>query len=297
MSKTHPISIGCETHGLAGNLVLPDGASAEAQVPGVVILGGPGPAPLQRYAENGVKQWPVLWSESLGSAGIGALCYDQRGSGLSTGTYHDADWQALYDDARAATEMLSVQPEINRIAAIAWADGCAFALQLAAEGILDALVLLAPAYHTAEERYAAQIARLARQRGLSDRVVQLRIEQWQREVMATAERVRQGETTATTEIGGQTVTTNLVRFLQTTAFDPAPVVAQIEVPVLLLHGEADTVVPPAESEAMAQALGKKADRITYRNEAHFLYRHIRAMKDAGAWLQQVLSTKHPDSIR
>lgn len=49
MAKTHPISIAAETHGLAGNLVLPEAAAPESPVPAAVVVGGPGPVPLQRY--------------------------------------------------------------------------------------------------------------------------------------------------------------------------------------------------------------------------------------------------------
>ncbi len=289
MPKTHPVSISCETHGLAGNLVLPDHASPDAPVPGAVFVGGPGPIPLTRYSDQGAKHWPVIWSDALGAAGLAALCYDQRGSGLSSGQYHDADWDGLFEDARAAADILSVQPEVSRIAAIAWGEGCNFALQLAMEGRVEAVVLLAPAYHTAEERYAADIARLAARNGLSDRVVQLRVKQWRQEILTVSERVQRGETTATTEVGGQQVITNLVRFLQTVAYNPAEVVPHVHVPALLLHGEDDTAISPAESEAMAKALGQKAERISYPGAAHFIYRENRAIQDTTAWLKRSLA--------
>ncbi|HLN61253.1 MAG TPA: alpha/beta fold hydrolase, partial [Symbiobacteriaceae bacterium] len=288
MPKTEPISISSETHGLAGNLVLPDGAAKEAPVPGVVIVGGPGPVPLERYSKEGAKNWPVLWTEALAGAGVAGLCYDQRGSGLSSGEYHEADWEMLYDDAKAAAEMLALQPEVGKTAALAWADGCGYALQLAAEGKVDAVVLLAPPYHTEEQRYISGIKDLAARKGLSDRVVQVRIGQWREGVMSTARRVEQGETTATVEMGGKEVTTNLLRFLQTVAFDPAAVVARVNAPALLLHGADDSAIRPAESEAMAGALPGPAERILYRDAAHFLYRHAPAVKDTAEWVRRVL---------
>jgi pimeloyl-ACP methyl ester carboxylesterase len=289
MPMTHPLAITMEGYGVAGNLVLPEGASETAQVPGVLIVGDPGPFPLQRYSAVGARNWPVLWTEALGAAGLGGLCYDQRGSGLSTGEYHEADWNGLYEEAVAAAEMLAAQPEVSKTAAVAWADGCAFALRLAAEGKVGALVLLAPAYHTEEVRYAKGIRDLAARKGLSDRVVQLRVGQWQSEIMKTAARVQQGETTATVDLGGKQVTTNLLRFLQNVAYDPAPVAARVQAPVLLLHGADDAAIAPSESEAMARALPGMADRITYPGVAHFLYRHPQALKDAAAWLRQVLN--------
>lgn len=289
MAKTHPISIASETHGLAGNLVLPQRDGPERPVPGAAVLGGPGPVPLQRYTTEGAKQWPVLWTEALAAAGLAGLCCDQRGSGLSTGLYHEADWEALYDDARAAVELLAVQPEVGSAAAIAWGEGAGFAMRLAAEGKVAALVLLSPGFLTAEARYAALMTELASRKGLSDRVVQIRVNQWKGEIQNLIKRVEQGETTAVTTVGDQQVTTNLVRFLQTVAFDPARVAPQVKVPTLILHGADDNVIPPAESEALAGALGGPVERITYPGQAHFLYRHIQAMADAAAWLRKTLA--------
>jgi len=289
MPRTCPISITADSHGLAGNLVLPDQASPESPVPGAVVLGGPGPLPLQRYSPQGAKQWPVLWTEALAAAGIAGLCYDQRGSGLSTGLYHEADWDALYDDALAAVEMLRAQPEVIQVAAIAWADGCHFALQMAAQGKVDALILLAPGFYTAEERYTQNIRSLASRRGLSERVVQLRVQQWRRSIEEALDLVKQGHCISTVQLGeGQQVQTNLVRFLTGIAFDPSLLLPHVKVPVLLLHGEQDAVIPPDESQMMAAHLPGPHDRITYRGINHFIYRYSGPMKDGAAWLSQVL---------
>lgn len=289
MPRTEPISISAETHGLAGNLVLPDGATDAAPVPAALIVGGPGPLPLERYTKEGAKNWPVLWTEGLAARGVAGLCYDQRGSGLSSGLYHEADWDALYEDARAAADVLRLQPEVGKVVAVAWADGCAFALQLAAEGLVDGVVLLAPAYHTAEERYARSIRELASRKGLSERVIQLRISQWKDEILNTARRVQAGETTSMVDLGGTEVTTNLVRFLQSVAFDPAPVAAATRTPALLMHGLQDSAVLPDESAVMESRLGGPVHRITYPGQAHFLYRHSPAVQDAAEWILRTLA--------
>jgi pimeloyl-ACP methyl ester carboxylesterase len=229
-----------------------------------------------------------MWTEALARDGVAGLCYDQRGSGLSTGAYHEADWSALYDDALAAAEMLAMQPEVGAVAAIAWGEGCHFALQLAAEGKVAAAVLLSAPYHGEEERYTRSIQALAARKGLSDRVVQVRVGQWKNEILAMAGRVQEGQVMAQVDLGGTAVTTNLVRFLQTVAFDPAPVVARVQVPVLLLHGSDDGIIVPTESEAMARALPGPVERMTYPGVAHFLYRHDKARADAVAWLKRTL---------
>jgi pimeloyl-ACP methyl ester carboxylesterase len=288
MAKTHPVSIANENHGLAGDLILPDGASAEQKVNGAIIIGGPGPLPLTRY-DGATPNWPVLWGQALAKAGIATMIYDQRGGGHSSGEYHEADWDALYDDVKAVQELTAVQPEIRNVVGIAWGDGCQFALQLAAEGRLAGLVLLAPAFHPTEERYLHDLRDLAARRGLSERVVQIRHNQWKTEMAGILERVQKGERITVSDVGGQQVKTNLVRFLQHTAFNPGAVAQQVTVPVLILHGEADTAINPRESAALAAALNCQVKRITYPGQGHFLYRHEQAITDTAAWIQEALA--------
>jgi len=294
MPKTHPVSISTETHGLTGNLLLPDGASKETPVPGVVFVGGPGPIPLARYSDDGAKQWPVLWSEAIGNAGLAAMAYDQRGSGLSGGTYHEADWHDLYADVLAVAETLQIQPEITKVIAISWGEGASFALQLAAEEKVDGLVLLSPICHTAERRYEQQLRMLAARKGLSERVVMVRLGQWQQDLMATVKRVEHGEVFNTTEIGGHQVTTNMRRMLQTFSFDPAVPAARVRVPTLLQHGADDTAISPSESEALAAALPGPTERLVYPGVAHFIYREQSVIADATAWLRRTYPTKEPN---
>lgn len=281
---TYPVSIASDTHTLAGTLVLPEGASGDSPVPAAVVIGGPDPLPLERTGQGGTKNWPLRWAEAFGAAGLGCLCYDQRGSGESTGLYQDADWDDLYDDAVAATEMLALQPEVRCVAAVAWADAAGFALRLAAEGKVQGLILLAAGARTAEARYSEQVRRLAASRGLSQRVVQLRIRQWQAQVQAVRDRIAAGESVAETDIGGRRIVTNLRRFLAVSEFDPAAAARQVAVPVLLLHGAADGVVPPLESELLRAAFPGPVERRVYLEEGHFLYRSERAMADAVRWM-------------
>lgn len=291
MPKTYPVAIASDNRGLAGSLILPDNASRGTPTPAAVIIAGPGPVPLARRSRAGEKQWPLIWAEALAEAGIAALCYDQPGSGQSTGHYHDVDRNALHEDAIAATETLAAQPETapGRLAAIAWEDGCGFALELAAAEKVQALVLLAPPYLTAEDRFKQEITALAARKGLSDRVVQYRVNQWRRQVEEMSAQVERGELTSAVEFGQATVTTNLARFLQNVNYDPAAVLPHVHVPVLILHGEDDNVIPPQESQLLADQLAAPHQRIVYKEAGHFLYTDRRVINDAIAWLQNLFA--------
>lgn len=288
MTRTHPFTVALDEYALAGSITLPDHASAEARVPMAVFLGGPGPTPMTRHTSDGSPEWPLTWSAVLAHVGMGALSYDQRGGGRSTGQYADANRLDLLTEAREAVAMAKVQPETARLAAIGWGDGATFALELAAEGLVDAAVLLAPPYRTAEARYEEQVRQLAQRGGFSERVVGLRLKQWRAELEAVANRIAQGETKAEHEVGGQTVSLNLERFLQTAQHDPGARVPAVQKPVLILHGEADAIIRPEESALLASALQCPVRRITYPRVQHFLHRHPEAAADAAQWLVQTL---------
>jgi pimeloyl-ACP methyl ester carboxylesterase len=294
VSKSHPVTIGMDGYALAGTLLLPAHAAADNPVPGVVIAGGPDPLPQIRVHEQGGANWPLLWAHALAKAGYAVLCYDQRGGGLSTGVYHEATRDDLYQDLLNVVDMLRAQPEVDsqRIAVVAWAEGAGFGLQLAHQGVVNAAVLLAPPFHTAEERYTRWIRALAARKGLSERVVNLRVQMWRQDMAATVERVNQGVRTTTTELGGKQVTTNLVRFVQNQQFDPKSLLPGLSSKLLLLHGAADNVIPAAESaelKATLDAAGVPVARIEYPGVEHFIYREQRAIRDAAAWLQTALA--------
>lgn len=303
---------------LAGSLALPDSAAVQSPKPGVLIVPGPGPSPLTRSTGEGEDRWPLIWARELAEAGFVALCFDQRGGGQSTGRYSDADRNSLYQDTVAVLETLAVQPEVDReaLVAIAWDEGCGFALQLAAEGRVHALVLMATPFYTAEERFTREIRQLAARRGLSERVVQLRLNQWRRQMDAVARQVAGGEKTTSVKVGEHETMLNLARFLQNTRFDPAAVLAHVHVPVLVLHGEDDRVIPPQESAELISALvargavhdggagagagggatGIRAavelyQRIVYREAGHFLYNDRRLIRDAITWLTGIFGIR------
>lgn len=297
MSASHMVTVGMEGYALAGTLLLPAGASAQQPVAGVVMVGGPDPLPLSRHEEQGGPSWSLAWGQALADAGLAVLCYDQRGSGMSTGAYEEATRGDLYEEARAVTEMLRAQPEVDgqRVAAIGWGEGAGFALALASQGEVAAAVLLAAPYVTAQERYARWIGELAARKGLSQRVVDLRVQSWRQGMEAAREQVSRGVRTTTTDVGGRQMTTNLIRFVENQQFDPRKLLPGLNVPLLLLHGEGDQVIPAAESAEMQHALqqaGAEVARITYQGVEHFLYREQQPLADACAWLQQALALPH-----
>ncbi|MGD2116288.1 MAG: alpha/beta fold hydrolase [Acidobacteriota bacterium] len=91
---------------LVGELVLPPG---DGPHPAVVLLHGSAPQGLDTWAYRS-------WAELFARRGIAALRYDKRGVGGSTGPWMDVSFPDLEDlaaDAVAAIDLLAARPEID----------------------------------------------------------------------------------------------------------------------------------------------------------------------------------------
>lgn len=134
---------------LAATLLLPVGASADARVPGVVLITGSG---VQDRDETivGRKPFRVL-AEALAARGYAVLRYDDRGSkalgmGASTGSAAGATLADTALDARAALQFLATRPEVDAQRLVACGHstgGLEVAMLLRAEAVSGAAVLLA----------------------------------------------------------------------------------------------------------------------------------------------------------
>ncbi|WP_158854535.1 alpha/beta hydrolase family protein [Saccharothrix deserti] len=89
---------------LAGTLTSPDRGEP---VPGVVMVGGSGPAD-----RDNDTYFPVI-RRHLVDAGIAVLSYDKRGVGGSSGDWLDATMDDLASDAAAALDFLRAQPGVR----------------------------------------------------------------------------------------------------------------------------------------------------------------------------------------
>ncbi len=59
------------------------------------------------------------------------------------------------------------------------------------------------------------------------------------------------------------------------ATSPARLAANIKTPILLIHGDRDTIVPPEQSQKMVDAMkaaGKPVEYVVLENENHYLTR-------------------------
>jgi pimeloyl-ACP methyl ester carboxylesterase len=85
---------------LAGELVRP----SEKPKGVVILVHGSGDGPRRAYD---------LWTNFFLSRGWAVVVYDKRGSGSSTGDWHDANFNVLADDARSVVRWVRAQRELD----------------------------------------------------------------------------------------------------------------------------------------------------------------------------------------
>lgn len=129
---------------LVGHIYLPEGASALAPVPAVVVTG----------AWFTVKeQMPTLYARELARRGFAALVFDFRGFGESGGAIRQRETPAdKIVDITAAAAFLKGQPEVDgaRVAGLGICASAGYMVGAAAETTdLAAVALVAPWLHDA----------------------------------------------------------------------------------------------------------------------------------------------------
>lgn len=120
---------------LAGTLTLPQGASPEAPVAGVVLVTGSG-AQNRDQEIAGHRPFGVL-ADHLARAGVAVLRLDDRGVGGSGGSMAEATTAELATDAAAALAWLRGRPELQEdaVGVVGHSEGGVIAAHLAAGGV------------------------------------------------------------------------------------------------------------------------------------------------------------------
>lgn len=225
---------------LAGTLSLPAGASPADRRAAVLLIGGSGPQDRDgaRAELPGYAPWREM-AGALAGAGLAVLRVDDRGTGGSSGAFAGATTDDFARDAAAAVAWLRRHPAIDprRIALVGHSEGGVVALLVArADTALRALVLLGT-----PSRPGRDIAR------------------WQREQLVHSDRARwppaeQRAVLAVAESEAEALAARDPWLQRWFALDPRAVAAGVRQPVLLLHGDTDRQVPPAQADELAAVL-------------------------------------------
>ncbi len=270
---------------LAGTLTVPSGTGP---FPGVVLISGSGSQDRDETIGGTVKPFQVLAS-GLALRGIVVLRFDDRGTGESAGEPVEVSGATTVDlatDALAAADFLSAQPEVaaDRVGVIGHSEGALIAPIVAndAPELVSFLVLLAGPALAGAEVLERQTADILTAEGAPAEIVDWSVE-WTRrliEIAASdlptpeaAEAMREvvdaaiasappgaapDDASGAVEATIAAFTDPWMRFFL--AYDPAPALADLQLPVLVLFGGLDVqVAADVNASAAEAALANNAD--------------------------------------
>lgn len=257
---------------LSGTLLLP---VRKGNFPLVVITHGSGPAERASY-----KSWGLRFARK----GIAAFVYDKRGNGKSGGEWRTASMEDLARDAIAAIDSLKNHPQINsRKIGVAGHSQGGWIAPLAAtmSGDVSFVIASAASGISPDEQSIYHRANVMREMGFSEDAVQIATD-LRTKLYASGRLLLEGKPNAAEE--REKVSIELAKYakepwfesgaelppnldddkpsrgaLELLFFEPVPVWEKVKVPVSLVWGDKDTVVPVTEGGKIIEDALKKAN--------------------------------------
>lgn len=188
----------------------------------------------------------------LGSEGFVVLRFDGRGIGNSGGSALSATSGEKYEDSVAALDYLSQRKEIdiNRVVVIGHGEGAFFASKLAAnKKNIKALILMSPMLSQGEATDISfdNLNEMAKKLKWDDQYLKLAM----KSRMETIETVKKTSGDWTSILNTKCFLKKLRKDLEA---NPTDIIRKVEVPVLILHGKEDELVPPKAASTLDKAL-------------------------------------------
>ena len=189
-------------------------------------------------------------AEELRKIGVTTLRFDKHGVGASGGNYLTAGMDRRAADVWAARDWLAAKTAGLPLITIGHSEGTYYAAQVAADGQAAGAVLLSGPARTGADVLTYQVAEIgARLPAFAKLTLRL-----MRTDVVRAQRKNQAKIMASTadviRVQGTRVNARWTRDF--VAYDPAPALARITVPVLAITGGHDLQVPPEDVEAMGR---------------------------------------------
>jgi hypothetical protein len=255
---------------LAATLTIPQG---KGPFPAVVLITGSGP---QDRDESllGHKPFLVL-SDYLTRHGIAVLRADDRGTAKSTGNFATATTADFATDTEAGINYLKTRPEVDthKIGLIGHSEGGIIAPMIAARNPDVAfIVMMAGSGVPGDEILVAQVEAIAESSGKThDEAVKAGAKQ--REILTLVktekdpaklekdlkEKLADEGMEAQLGIEIKALTSPWFRYFM--SYDPATALRKVTCPVLVLNGEKDKQVPPAQNlPAIRKALEQAGNK-------------------------------------
>ncbi len=261
---------------LAGTLSVPNG---RGPFPAVVLISGTG-----RNTRDedvwGHKVFLIL-ADALNRKGFAVLRYDKRGVGGSSGDYDSATTADFASDAEAAVTWLKIQPQINakQIGLLGHSEGGIVASAVAAaDKTVAFVVMIAGPCVRGDRLFVLQSAMTAKVYGApADYIARREVfdqQLYNAIVSAPSESaaLERAKVLVAQGVADKLIDQNEAETLPQDdsraweryflAYDPAPALVRLTVPVLALNGSLDVQVPAKENLAAAREALKNNARAT-----------------------------------
>lgn len=258
---------------LSGELILPQEPKGA-----LVLVHGSGPGPRRAYD---------TWSNFFVSRGWAVVVFDKRGSGQSTGDWHAANFNVLADDVRAVLTWSRRQHELERLCVGLWGVSQAGWIipQIAADGAVDFAIIQAGATIPPDEFIGQTVESELRAYGFpADEIAKAKAYYELDSAVSRGERPFSEIEAAYREASAAGAEWILKppdaadapdrRFMAAIAgYDPAEYWRKVRLPLLVLFGEKDHVVPVEPNRSrletlLAEAGNSRAQIVTLPDNNH-----------------------------
>lgn len=242
--EQHNVEVGVADGNLLGQLELPEG---DGPFPLMVILAGSGPT--DRNGNSlllpGRNDSLKMLAEQLAAKGVASIRYDKRGIGQNTDLANkeeDLRFEHYIEDAAAFVQFAQADERFSQVGIIGHSEGSLVGMVAANEAKADLFISLAGAGRPIDEVLVEQLTSQ-----LSSDPLQ--------EAKAIIDKLKQGELITNVSAELQSIFRPSVQpYLQSwLAYDPAKVLQQLDIPVLLIQGDRDLQVPVTDAKRLYQA--------------------------------------------
>lgn len=239
---------------LAGTLTIPEGESRKH--PAVLLIWGPGPQD---------REYQGLFTSIAGHLSRNGFCvlrFDKRGIGSSGGDFSSTTASQEIEDLNIALEYLAGQKEVDpdNIFIVGHSKGAFYASEIASkEDKVKGLVLMAPLASLGMDVHERneELKRMASRFKWSDDYLKLAM----KSNLETIDRIKGTRNNWISILGKRCF---LKRMREEMAEDPVEAIKKVRVPVLILQGKEDDIVPIESASILDKALAEAG------NENHTL---------------------------
>lgn len=259
---------------LSGTLCLP---SEGGTFPCVLMIHGSGPIDRDENARGFALNVFNTIARHLADRGIASLRYDKRGIGRSKGSYWDAGFYDLIQDAKSAYDFLLSHQSISKglIFLLGHSEGGYIAPKVSLTYTsIAGLILIAPTVQRLDKVLEAQSAVIkkdvAQGKGLKRGMIKFGFKLFGDPEKTQAEAIKKIKTTkkAWFRYKGQRI--NAKWFRESLEYDPVYTMQNVTCPVLAISGEKDIQVDPQDAAKIAELAKGEVEYHIIPNMTHLL---------------------------